>query len=298
MKYLALILELCLISTILIIVGINVNSQSLTCQNPPIETSTGGKAWPPNQTINVYVQASDFPSQTERDAINRAFNNWQSSGGTIGNGSGVSFNVTFVSALPSPRPTGAMSIQRNTTATTGAYTNISTSGSYVNDTITNIHPNVTDPNELAGIMAHEIGHTFGLGNCDYPDCSSGGSIMASRTCQGSPNFQTCNALGVNGTFGPYPGIQGPTTCDNNIVRETAGYGNQCIDNDFDGVCGFLDCNDSDYNPDDICFGTGCDPVEKQDCKSRPASQGGGGAMLPAHANASLEPFAILRLLYS
>ena len=73
-------------------------------------------------------------------------------------------------------------------------------------------------------MAHEIGHTFGLGECLYPDCNPGSSIMAVRTCNGHPDYQSCIRSGRMGTFGTYPGLQGPTGCDNDVVRSTGGYG--------------------------------------------------------------------------
>lgn len=134
---------------------------------------------------------------------------------------------------------------------TGQVTNASTS----------IDPVLTDLNMITDTMAHEIGHTFGLGDCPYPDCVSGGSIMGPRTCDGYFDYNTCIASGKMGTAGVYPGLRGPSPCDAETVREEnysylAGGGDG-------GSCPDPNCNDGgNATPTDYCMYpySGCPPT--------------------------------------
>ncbi len=69
-----------------------------------------------------------------------------------------------------------------------------------------INPGVTDPVAFNEVMSHEIGHTFGLGEC--AGCAPGSSAMTLPT---SPDL---NATG---------GHDGPTTCDSDKVKENGNY---------------------------------------------------------------------------
>lgn len=66
-----------------------------------------------------------------------------------------------------------------------------------------INSAVTSIAALTEVIAHEFGHTFGLGDCNYPGCPVGSSVMeANATVQN-----------VNSTIGQ----PGPTSCDINAV---------------------------------------------------------------------------------
>jgi hypothetical protein len=74
----------------------------------------------------------------------------------------------------------------------------------------------TDPNigcsALTKVMAHEIGHTFGLGECPSGQClAAGRTVMGPMACTDS----TCTATDYNRT----DGAAGPTPCDNGKVKE-------------------------------------------------------------------------------
>ena len=219
-QYLLLPFGLCSLGAGLIMLLASVQAQTSNCSYPPPWRA----AWPPDGVVDVYVNAYDFPSESEQEAISRAVGNWNFwNFAPSGNGSRVEFKVHFVTSLPAQAP-NRINMQRSTAATTGGYTNISTSGGYVTFGNVFIHPIVTDPAALTGLIAHEIGHTMGLDDCLYPDCASGTSIMAGPSCQGHPDYETCATTGMTGTAGPYPGLAGPTSCDSEAVRSYGGYG--------------------------------------------------------------------------
>jgi hypothetical protein len=122
----------------------------------------------------------------------------------------------------------------------------------VHDAITFIDYELLDPNLIADIMAHEIGHTFGLGDCDQ-SCVTGGSIMGARTCEGHPLMAECLGSSKKRTHGVYGGLQGPTPCDNSSVKLFAGY--DCTDIDADG------CTNCAGDPDDYDPSRACEVVE-------------------------------------
>jgi len=74
------------------------------------------------------------------------------------------------------------------------------------DTFIDINPGVTDPTAFIHVVSHEVGHTFGLGEC--PTCSAGSSAMT------LPQTTNLNEAG---------GHDGPTTCDSNKAKEVGQY---------------------------------------------------------------------------
>src|SRR5205823_3280048 len=65
----------------------------------------------------------------------------------------------------------------------------------------------TTPAAMTGKVAHEVGHTFGLGNCVTAECKPGTSIMAPAVSSGD----SCNAMYPNN-------LAGPTSCDNEAAN--------------------------------------------------------------------------------
>ncbi len=176
------------------------------CITPPSD----GKqyAWPRGAKVEVNIDPTY--NQDHRDAIVQVFNNWQASGGTNGNASGVTFTFTYNSQPPpSPPPAGKYYYQvwnQDPIVNVGAGgdTGVGTSGSYAVDAVTYMNSQVTDICAFAQIFAHEVGHTFGLGHQNGP---AGASVMNNAT------------EGYNSTVGTY----GPTPCDNNQVKATGQY---------------------------------------------------------------------------
>jgi hypothetical protein len=71
-----------------------------------------------------------------------------------------------------------------------------------------INSAVTGPAALTEVIAHELGHTMGLGDCSYPGCPIGSSVMESNVT---------GLTSVNQTIGD----PGPTTCDITAVLTVA-----------------------------------------------------------------------------
>lgn len=94
------------------------------------------------------------------------------------------------------------------------------------------------------VMLHEIGHTMGLGDVPVPDATAncGGQTAGNSVMNGK--------CGVNDGAGNLP--NGVTDCDNRTasrVGQVAAPGGSCTDNDGDGICAALDCdNDTIYDP--------------------------------------------------
>jgi hypothetical protein len=129
-----------------------------------------------------------------------AFNNWQNSG----NNSGVTFSFTYNSTPI----TGANTYQvTSQTITDGQALTGGTANTQRSTAFTNIDPRVTNLTALTQVMAHEVGHTFGLADCTT--CAAGTSVMTQPQC--------CN---YNDTTA---GRSRPSTCDNASVNTIAQY---------------------------------------------------------------------------
>lgn len=205
------------------------------CSTPPMLARTNGAHWPHGQNVTVLINENDFSAQ-ENVAIRDAFINWQNSNGSNGNNSGVTF--TFVS-VTSP-PTGADQLNTHyvhrpepgSQLTGGASSSIgsvtTTSGEHLTtNASTAIGSNESIPDNITSIMAHEIGHPFGLDDC-YPQCN-GTSVM-----------------GVGAYGCPTNCIQGPTPCDNNAANQYGNYPPAC------SLTGEFCIADSD-----CCFAVSC-----------------------------------------
>src|SRR5919205_2834239 len=126
-------------------------------------------------TVNVMIDPTFSP--TQQQAIKDQFEKWKNAGGA---------NVTFKYVSPSQAGGGAttggppiVSVNRQIPDKKGATAQGETEGFSWNgwrgDTFIDINPGVTDPTAFIHVISHEIGHTFGLGEC--PTCPAGSSAM-------------------------------------------------------------------------------------------------------------------------
>lgn len=165
----------------------------------------------------VFDQDSNF-SQAEMDAMKAAAANWNASNGMSGNNSGV--NLTGFTTGPAPDNNTATNVlfvtrgtvSNNDAAKTGVTAN-SISYPYTSVATHTIREGVnwSYPPDLTSVMAHEIGHTFGLGDC-YPDCD-GTSLMG-----------TAGDCHVDSNGNPTGCFLGPSPCDNEAAKQYGGYG--------------------------------------------------------------------------
>jgi hypothetical protein len=159
----------------------------------PVPCSTPGTksrlfAWSANQTIHVTLNSSQF-TPAEMTCLETAFTNWNNS--KSANGSNVTLSVTRSSQPVVTRAsngsisaTGSNVYQVNKGVPWIGQLDSGVTGGAANSTnrdnaITSINPGVTNCTALTQTMAHEIGHTFGLDECN--GCGHGTSVMTGRT---------------------------------------------------------------------------------------------------------------------
>ena len=213
--------------------------------NPPCpEVPPYSSVWRPGSTVQIVLDQNSNFSQAEIDAILQAARNWNAANGPSGNNSGVtiSVNYTISSTPPSPSTTtptlhisrgpisSAANVRVETNSNTHPYTSIARM------TVKEGIDWGSFPPNFESIIAHEIGHTFGLGDC-YPDCNAQ-SVMGAEPCRYE-----------NGPGTPIVGcVRGPTDCDNAKVNEYGKYPPRCQDADNDGIT-TCDGDTDDTNPD-------------------------------------------------
>jgi len=188
MMWLALISFSCL--------GISVSS---ACTPPPSEGIN--LTWPPSARVQVLPD-----SQVDTfSAVTTAVNNWNTATQlycytptfTFGSGTGQTMTVAYG---PIPSPPGSTIVVRG-------LTQITTSGR-ISSATTTINSNIplTFPNVMTEVMAHEVGHTMGLNDCNGCDIYS--------------NVMVTNVAGVP-TWTGTQGQPGPTACDLSVMETVA-----------------------------------------------------------------------------
>ena len=191
-----------------------------TCKSPG--TKSNQFAWSKGSTVNVVVDASKF-TQDEFNCLKAAFDNWNTAKST--NGSNVTFNVSRSSTPVVSRASDGTITQTasnvfqvtrgtpwngalNAGVTGGNATDTNRSSAY-----TLVNSGVTSCEALTETMAHEIGHTFGLDECD--NCGDNGSVMNGVPCTATDSAGNCTAANLNNTS---LGRSDPTSCDNSAVK--------------------------------------------------------------------------------
>lgn len=194
------------------------------CQIAPRLARTNGASWPPDKTITVIINSTDFPTAEQRNSIEQAFTAWQNANPA----STVTFAFTTATAQPAPgQDLHTIYVQRGSSPT-GGDTNIAftgsptTQGNRTTSAVTTIDTSVTRLQTIMQIMLHEIGHTFGLDDC--LDCASASTIMSrpAGLCN-CPSFACDQQIPLNNIFWGCPPLDGPRDCDATIVATRAGY---------------------------------------------------------------------------
>jgi hypothetical protein len=102
-------------------------------------------------------------------------------------------------------PSGAVYLLRRESGPVGTLTEPS-GGGVVDKALITFDDCLVNPSSMTGVIAHEIGHTFALANCEWDNgCVALSSIMAPGVA--GPGGDNCNATG----------LQGPTRCDDIAV---------------------------------------------------------------------------------
>jgi hypothetical protein len=191
---------LALCACLLIITAAQLRANAQTCDTcPPPDTQQN--SWQAHTPVTVNI--NPYFTQDQRNAIMAAFDNWQNSSN---NTTGVTFTYTFNST---PVGSGGMQVNYQTPSIAGAQAETfrfpSSDGSHLDRAVTNIDPRVTNLTAMTEAMAHEIGHTMGINDCD--SCCAGASVMTgyngdyNDTTSGRVDPGPCDTTTANQTLG-------------------------------------------------------------------------------------------------
>jgi hypothetical protein len=161
--------------------------------------------------------------------LKAAFDNWNAMSGNGGNQSGVEFNVEYTTnSAGTLDSNGNLTVsgisimqvnKQNTPGDGPGAERGQTNGAYRLNSVANIHPSVNVCTAMTQTMAHEIGHTFGLGECN--SCTAPGqSVMLGVPCAVPVVNGQCSQPDYNDTT---YGRTGPMSCDNGAIQQGNGY---------------------------------------------------------------------------
>lgn len=182
--------------------------------------------WPSGAQVKVTINSdpnNEGFTGTQITAIFQSFKNWNKHNGTIDNCSGVVFSQTAgtytCQVIKRQISTGQAQMggaTNNTNRTSGVLT---VDPRYI--------PADNFLDALTENITHEIGHSFGLGDCETCPCQT---VMT---------YQSCS-----------PKLLSPTSCDDARVKQIGGFctakykciGSQCVRDDVNGT--YTSCNNA------------------------------------------------------
>lgn len=147
-------------------------AQQTNCEPPGTSTQ---QAWPKNAQVQVNIDPSFSTSQ--KQGIAAALENWNTANGPAGNNSGVTFLPPSYSLTATSGP-NTMQVT-NQVPPSCATCPGSAGGTFGPNSRTSAVIRLNGNNaanfsswQAANIMAHEVGHTFGLDNCTNCTCGN------------------------------------------------------------------------------------------------------------------------------
>jgi len=192
---------------------------------PPYGPGNTSSKWAPGANVTVVFDENSNFSDADKRAMTAAAQTWNANNGASGNNSGVTFGGFSTGPPPNTSTTTpVLFITRGAVSDGNAHTGVgANSSTYPNTSVatTTLSSNVNwddppfppswdHPKDLESTMAHEIGHTFGLGDC-YPACTGKSIMGAPGGCYPDANGQPAGCK------------LGPTNCDNSAANTNGGY---------------------------------------------------------------------------
>ena len=197
-------------------------SAQMVCPYVPRAVSAPGTLfWRAGATVATVVDSNSNFRDEELAAVVRAIENWNEAKAAEGNNSNVTISTDLQLSAMTPDIATAvpiMYIKKGPLEDTAVARMESNSNTHPFTSIARITINQTinwltpyDPTgwSLTSTMAHEMGHTFNLGDC-YPTCD-GVSVMGARNCNNIVDGQ------------PVDCVLAPTACDNCYVNSYCNY---------------------------------------------------------------------------
>lgn len=198
MKFSVIILLICLFVSSDVYAQVNLNR----CETNRTAPAAGPYFWEPDSEVKVFFQRGMFTPE-QQEALKAAMNFWSHAGARIGSG------VTFKFAGETDGTTKCESClivsrqnMRNRQPEYLAYFfpfNRTPEGQLVKAWII-LDDRTTRPDVLQTFMAHELGHSVGLGDC--PKCKEKSTLMG--------RFPSVNEMGL---------VLAPSACDVEVVRD-------------------------------------------------------------------------------
>lgn len=184
---------------------VSVNISGLP-QNMQACATTALNAWNSANSANGSGVAFVTPTYNQTPVVNT-----NSSGNVTGGGTNV-LQINY--STPPYNPTFP-----NEPAPAGTTVGLLDTSGYRLNAVINMNPAITDCTAFAQTLAHELGHTMGLGHC--PTCSTqGSSVMIGSGCLQVDSQGRCIQIAYNDTT---LGSIGPTPCDNQVVNTSGNF---------------------------------------------------------------------------
>jgi hypothetical protein len=206
-------LVVCLLAAAMFWITTSQQINAAACEFTTIDYGT--PVYKQSRTVTVVINPNDFTT-TEQEGLRRAFINWGNANSSYGTCAMVSFIFTTATTAPTSYSVDAPKhyVQRATGyLERHAISNSVGDMPYLSRVITTINSNIHSPDTLAGTMAHEIGHYFGIWDCS---CPTGTSVMAPMSFCRTNTCPTLDNLN-NGSDNDGAGLQGPNSCDGYLV---------------------------------------------------------------------------------